>query len=509
MTTFSIAQSLNEGGADPAEVTVVSPTEGNLLLAIASERSGTGQSAHSVTGGGTWTKRVAIDQELSDANARHSVTVWERVVGASEGNSTVSFDDGTGNSKALSVLEVEPSASYSFSFVEEASDHSGTSHWDGTSSGNTSSISGTDLFEIAIGACRNSAFTLTAVTFDTQTDSNTLYNGGNNGRSHAYAIEASGQSGGVKSAGVNSDGAGHEGAVAVLVFEDGGVGGQTITGSDLVDGDTFGAGTISAGAVSITGAAFSDADAFGSGGISQSVTVSGSAHVDADVFHTGSVAPGPVTVAGTIYAGVASYGAGIVSPGGASIVGAVFIDADGFYGGAITPGAASIAGAVFPDADTFHSGTVTVGTTIGGAALLDTDSFGSGVITAGVTGINGSVFADGDTFHSGTVAPGAAVIAGSLHLDPEVFGAGALATVLQISGASLTAANQFGSGVLTPGTAQVIGSILADLDQFGAGIITGGVVVDQEVPAERVLSVPAELRTLMVEPETRSITIPS
>ncbi|KIC39347.1 hypothetical protein RA26_01455 [Leisingera sp. ANG-M7] len=361
---------------------MVSPTEGNLLLAIASERSGTGQSAHSVTGGGTWTKRVAIDQELADANARHSVTVWERIVGASEGNSTASFDDGTGNSKALTVVEVEPSASYSFSFVEEASEHSGTAHWDGTSSGNTSSISGTDLFEIAIGACRNSAFTLSAVTFDTQTDSNTLYNGGNNGRSHVYAIEASGQSGGVKSATVNSDGSQHEGAVAVLIFEDGGASGQTITGSDYIDAGSFGSGTITTGAVSITGAAFTDPDTFGTGQIG--LTLSGAAYTDGDTF-----------------------GSGTISTGAATITGAPFSDPDSFGSGTISTGAVSITGAAYSDPDSFGSGTVSQGgITIVGSSYADPDSFGAGTVATGAVAISGAAYDDPDAFGTGTVYHG-------------------------------------------------------------------------------------------------------
>lgn len=239
MTTFSIIE--GSGGG-----TILSAAAGNLLIAVLSDRSGTAHSNHTVTddNGATWNKisSASYDNEIGDANARFTLSAWWRVADATDasGSFIVSGDDGTSNTMRLSVVEIEPSAAYDWTFQVASIAGSGTGDWNGLNSGDTSDPGGSDLFEIAIAGCRNSTSEPTTgnVNFSAQTDDLTEFLGGDNQITHVLAIEASGQTSGAKSATINSDGSGNEGICAVIVFSNGAIGGGEITratGSGLTE----------------------------------------------------------------------------------------------------------------------------------------------------------------------------------------------------------------------------------------------------------------------------------
>ena len=228
MTTFSIAGSGagSSGGADPSTVTRTAGGTGRLWVAVLHERSGLGHSGHSVSddNAGTWTKQGSLDSELADANARHSLSIWTHVTVSADTSSTViTGDAGAGNSR-LYLYEINPSASYDWTFVETALDTSGTGDWDGQTSGNTSNISGSDLFVMGFGASRLGAGPTTTTTL-TQTQNHTDFGGSQHTYFGCGAVDQAGQAGGVKSTTLTVTGGGSgnsdEGIVGVIVFQDG------------------------------------------------------------------------------------------------------------------------------------------------------------------------------------------------------------------------------------------------------------------------------------------------
>ena len=84
--------------------------------------------------------------------------------------------------------------------------------------------------------------------------------------------------------------------IAVPVTLTGGGGGQTLTATLYSDGDSFGAASITAGAVTLTGTIYTDADAFGAATISTgAVTLTATAYSDPDTFGAATIATGAVT----------------------------------------------------------------------------------------------------------------------------------------------------------------------------------------------------------------------
>lgn len=236
-----------------------------------------------------------------------------------------------------------------------------------------------------------------------------------------------------------------------------GAAGQTITGSDYIDPDAFGSGTVAPGTVTITGAVYADIDSFGAGTISQGTVITGAAYIDPD-----------------------SFGSGTVSPGAVMITGAIYLDPDSFGAGSIAAGTVAITGSIYIDPDTFGSGTVSQGDIITGSTHVDIDAFGSGSITTNVE-ISGASYLSPNMFGSGTVNPG----------------------VVTISGTGIVSVNEFGSGVVTIGSANITGSLYVDIDAFGLGVVTGGSIVIQNTPADRTITIQADIRTLEVDTEIR------
>jgi len=197
MTTFSLESSHWVADDDPCSITFTPAAAGNLLVAIISERSGTTADDNYMWDSGLdgWTTAFYHDQELADINARHSLSVHWKIVDATEVTSLDFIaDNGTANGKSLSILEVTPSAAYDFSFVEAASDDSGTADIAGQSSGDTSSISGSDLFVLDVAGIRCATNTGQLPTFAhvNRTTGATENAGIRNKRAHGYGFSGTG-----------------------------------------------------------------------------------------------------------------------------------------------------------------------------------------------------------------------------------------------------------------------------------------------------------------------------
>lgn len=153
--TFTAVQSKASASADPAAVTLDStPVEGNLLVAVMMERSGT-TSANSTISGTGWEKRIARDVSLGDTTYRRSLSVWTKTAGASEPTS-ISVDDGTANVKRLLVLEVSAGgAEVTWTFEDAASNDNGnTTNATSIATGTTGSIAAGNLLQLGILAVK-------------------------------------------------------------------------------------------------------------------------------------------------------------------------------------------------------------------------------------------------------------------------------------------------------------------------------------------------------------------
>ena len=232
MTTFSKVQSASNF-ADPAAVTLgAAPTEGNLLIGVLSQRAGTAHADHVLedTEGG-WTKiaDASNDQELADANARQSCSVWWKPVTASTPD-TFSGDDGTTNSKRLTVVEYAPDGAYTFGVAGAKSANSGTGSSSPLGSGNTGSIASSDLLLIGGGCWRMQTLGGFGAgpLASPLTSGGVTAQGGDNGIAHLIDFAAAGQAAGVKSTSLGWSGSGHEAICWLAAFEDTAGGGTPV-----------------------------------------------------------------------------------------------------------------------------------------------------------------------------------------------------------------------------------------------------------------------------------------
>jgi hypothetical protein len=96
---------------------------------------------------------------------------------------------------------------------------SGTADWDGTSSGNTPSLSGSDLLLIAIAGARNDNQTnASSISFTNINDQQVANFRGVNEIAQALSIESAGQAGGVKTTTITTGSTVQEGAVGIVAF---------------------------------------------------------------------------------------------------------------------------------------------------------------------------------------------------------------------------------------------------------------------------------------------------
>lgn len=239
----------------------------------------------------------------------------------------------------------------------------------------------------------------------------------------------------------------------------GGSGPQTLTGTLYVNGDTFGAGTITRGPVTLTGTLFTDSDSFGAGTVTPRNTLTGTLFTDTDAFGAGSISVGPVTLTGTLFTDGDSFGSGVVSQGGSTqtLTGTLFSDSDAFGAGVITTGPVTITGTLFSDTDSFGAGTITRGAvTLTGTLFSDSDSFGAGTVSVGPVTLSGTLYQDADQFGAGSLSVGPVTITGTLYSDPDSFGAGSISQVSPqtITGTLFVDGDTFGAGaVAQPGAA--------------------------------------------------------
>lgn len=146
MATFSRAQTAEADGLDPTATFASTPTDGNLLVAIAFSRSGTASANHTISGSG-WTKRIARDTELANASFRRSLSVWSKVAGAAEPTGI----QVTGDTVRLVTQEFSTDVSVTWTFEQKADNDNGTTN-DATSiaTGTTASVGAGDLLLVGV-----------------------------------------------------------------------------------------------------------------------------------------------------------------------------------------------------------------------------------------------------------------------------------------------------------------------------------------------------------------------
>ena len=240
MTTFSLANSQNSSFADPASITTsFTPTEGNLLLILLTERSGGGSAPHVVTddNANSWAALIRHDQEITDPNARHSFSLWAHVVNATdaEGTIVITGDDGTGNNKEMSVFEIAPSAAYDFTFQTQSSGDTGTGSTSPVSTGVAAAPGAADAFVFGVGSWRRSS-TISTFAFTNLNSSVTNFSGSSNQVAHAIAFFTSGQADSAISSSVSWSGSANEGGAGIVTFTDGGGGAPDVLGRHTIDG---------------------------------------------------------------------------------------------------------------------------------------------------------------------------------------------------------------------------------------------------------------------------------
>lgn len=232
MTTFTLAFS-GSNVADPAVVSWTTPASGNAIFAEINERSGTGHAPHTISdnNSGVWTKIIGHDQLITDPNARQSASIWWRKVTAGDqtfGTITVTADDGTANSKRLSLFEYLPSAAYDWTFQVQSSADTGTGSTSPQGSGSTSNPGGSDLFSTGFGAFRDDAGGSggpASIAFTNLDGTVTSFTENNDGRSHASSFTTTGEAAGAKSTSMSWSGANIEAIAAIVVFSNGAIGG--------------------------------------------------------------------------------------------------------------------------------------------------------------------------------------------------------------------------------------------------------------------------------------------
>ena len=144
----SLRQSAEGTWADPSSATFASaPVQGNLLIAMVTERSGGSASNHALSGITGWTHQISRTIEQSHGTYRRSFSIFYKVAAASEATN-VTADDGTSNSKRLCIYEYQhDGVEDQWSFLDSASNDNGqTSDATSISTGTTGSVSGTTMF---------------------------------------------------------------------------------------------------------------------------------------------------------------------------------------------------------------------------------------------------------------------------------------------------------------------------------------------------------------------------
>lgn len=232
----------NFNGADPATATLSSaPVEGNLLIAVCSERSGGSASNHALTGITGWTHEISQTIEQGNGSYRRTHSMFYKEAGASE-PSSVTLDDGTSNGKWLSVWEFElETGEDQWSFLASVSNNNGTTGSATTiSTGSTASQSG-DMFIVASCVVKRGASGVSpTISWDSGLSSDGSYSSGlNYDMDHGVGSDAADTATGAKSStatlsnSVNNSGL----SAALIVFDTIGSGATTHEGAGTLDAD--------------------------------------------------------------------------------------------------------------------------------------------------------------------------------------------------------------------------------------------------------------------------------
>ena len=192
-----------------------------------------------------------------------------------------------------------------------------------------------------------------------------------------------------------------------------GGGGQTLTATIYSDGDTFGAASITTGAVGLAPTLFADADSFGAAAVTRgAVSLAPTIYADGDTFGAATVGSGAVTLTATILTDGDTFGSPTVTRGAVTLTPGLYTDADTFGAATISLGGAAqeLTATAFSDADAFGAASITTGAvTLVALVYSDADSFGAAVISnigGSAQNLTATLFADGDSFGAAVVTGG-------------------------------------------------------------------------------------------------------
>lgn len=175
------------------------------------------------------------------------------------------------------------------------------------------------------------------------------------------------------------------------IFDAGGVGTQTLTATNYTNASTFGAHTVTPGAVTLTATLYVNPDTFGAA----TVALSG----------------GPQSLTATRYADPDTFGAATVAAT-YSLTATRYTDPDSFSAHTVTPGAVTLAATLYGDPDSFGSHTITVGSapaqSLTATLIADGDTFGSHAVSlaSGPQDLTATLFENSSAFGAHTITGG-------------------------------------------------------------------------------------------------------
>ncbi len=147
----SLVQHKTGSWADPSSATFDNPvTQGNLVVAVLTGRSGEAATAHVISGTG-WVPRIQRTVNQADLTYRRSMSLHTKVAGASQPQ-TITGAGGVGSSGLLSIYEYKlDTEEDQWTFLEAVSNDNGTTtNGDTISTGATSSLPGDKIFLLGV-----------------------------------------------------------------------------------------------------------------------------------------------------------------------------------------------------------------------------------------------------------------------------------------------------------------------------------------------------------------------
>lgn len=231
--TFNVVQHASSPSyGNPATATFATAlTAGNLLICMTADRDGNAHAGHTVVDNNskTWTKALGYDNALGDSGARISGSVWYRKVDASGETDTtpiVTADNTNPNFNAIYLMEVEPLTGGAFDWTLAGSNAQGSgaqgTNLDDTPDMSTASIAADNLFVVAMAVARaNASSQINVMVFTPTDDYHFAPTPAPNYFTAGSAIYEAGQSSGVQTSQVASNGALSEGMGFILAFQNG------------------------------------------------------------------------------------------------------------------------------------------------------------------------------------------------------------------------------------------------------------------------------------------------